>query len=77
MQRVAVARALVGNPKIVFADEPTGNLDSGAGQDVLDLLRDSTGEDRGLVMVTHDPAAARVATHLVTLVDGRLTAATE
>jgi putative ABC transport system ATP-binding protein len=72
-QRVAVARALVSKPAVVFADEPTGNLDSKASQDVLKLLRqavDSFGQT--VIMVTHDPAAASHADRLITLRDGEV-----
>ncbi len=70
-QRVAVARALVTRPAVVFADEPTGNLDSKAGHEVLDMLRRSV-DDLGqtVVMVTHDPFAAAIADRLVVLADG-------
>ncbi len=72
-QRVAVARALVTEPEIVFADEPTGNLDSRAGADVLGLLREAVdGSGRTVVMVTHDPTAAAWADHVLFLADGRL-----
>jgi putative ABC transport system ATP-binding protein len=72
-QRVAVARALVSRPAVVFADEPTGNLDSHAGADVLDLLRGSVEELRQtVVMVTHDPRVASRADRLVVLRDGRV-----
>ncbi|MFF9584083.1 ABC transporter ATP-binding protein [Streptomyces achromogenes] len=72
-QRVAVARALVLRPAIVFADEPTGNLDSRAGAEVLGFLRDSVRElGRTVVMVTHDPVAAGYADRVVFLADGRL-----
>ncbi len=72
-QRVAVARALVARPEIVFADEPTGNLDSRTGDAVLGLLRHATGElGQTVVMVTHDPAAAAHADRVVFLVDGRV-----
>ncbi len=72
-QRVAVARALVSKPAVVFADEPTGNLDSKASEDVLQLLRRAV-DDFGqtVVMVTHDPAAAAHADRLITLSDGKL-----
>ncbi|WP_030669059.1 ABC transporter ATP-binding protein [Streptomyces sp. NRRL B-1347] len=72
-QRVAVARALVSRPAVVFADEPTGNLDSRAGAEVLGFLRDSV-RDLGqtVVMVTHDPVAAGFADRVVFLADGRL-----
>jgi putative ABC transport system ATP-binding protein len=72
-QRVAVARALVSRPAVVFADEPTGNLDSKASADVLDLLRRAV-DDFGqtVVMVTHDPVAAAHADRLITLRDGRI-----
>jgi putative ABC transport system ATP-binding protein len=72
-QRVAVARALATRPDVVMADEPTGNLDSRAGADVLALLRnavDSLGQS--VVMVTHDPAAAAFADSVVFLADGRI-----
>jgi putative ABC transport system ATP-binding protein len=73
-QRVAVARALVSKPAVVFADEPTGNLDSGSSVEVLDLLRRSVDEfGRTVVMVTHDPDAAAVADRVLVLVDGRIT----
>jgi putative ABC transport system ATP-binding protein len=76
-QRVAVARALVGRPAVVFADEPTGNLDSRSSQEVLDLLRRSADEfGQTIVMVTHDPAAAAVTDRTVTLGDGRVVADT-
>jgi putative ABC transport system ATP-binding protein len=72
-QRVAVARALVSKPAVVFADEPTGNLDSKASADVLRLLRHAV-DDFGqtVVMVSHDPEAAAVGDRLVALRDGRL-----
>jgi len=72
-QRVAVARALVSKPAVVFADEPTGNLDSKASAGVLALLRQAV-DDFGqtVVMVTHEPAAAAHADRLITLRDGKL-----
>jgi putative ABC transport system ATP-binding protein len=72
-QRVAIARALVSRPAIVFADEPTGNLDSRAGAEVLDLLRRCVGEfGQTVVMVTHDPAAASYSQRVVFLADGQV-----
>ena len=72
-QRVAVARALLPRPDVVFADEPTGNLDSRAGAEVLDLLRSSVRETgQTVVMVTHDPLVAAYADRVVLLADGRL-----
>jgi putative ABC transport system ATP-binding protein len=72
-QRVAVARALVSRPRIVFADEPTGNLDSRSGAEVLELLRRSVKEyGQTVVMVTHDPVAAAYTDRVVFLADGRV-----
>lgn len=72
-QRVAIARALVGGPEVIFADEPTGALDTKAGRSVLALLRETIDQDgRTLVMVTHDPSAAAYADRVVFLADGRL-----
>jgi len=72
-QRVAVARALVSRPTIVFADEPTGNLDSHSGAEVLGLLRDSVKHHgQTIVMVTHDPVAAAYTDRVVFLGDGRV-----
>src|SRR5215207_3183848 len=72
-QRVAVARALITRPAVVFADEPTGNLDSASGRDVLDLLRRAVDEfGQTIVMVTHDPAAAATADRVMFLADGRV-----
>lgn len=72
-QRVAVARALVGDPDLVLADEPTGNLDSAAGQAVLELLEQRS-QDQGtaVVVATHDPAVVRRTRQAVRLTDGRL-----
>jgi putative ABC transport system ATP-binding protein len=72
-QRVAVARALVSRPEIVFGDEPTGNLDSRAGGEVLTFLRDAVDRlGQTVVMVTHDPGAASYADRIVFLADGRI-----
>ncbi|XIE77546.1 ABC transporter ATP-binding protein [Streptomyces sp. SBR177] len=72
-QRVAVARAFAGAPDVVFADEPTGNLDFRSGEEVLRLLADTVrGTGRTVVMVTHDPVAAAHADEVVFLADGRL-----
>ena len=72
-QRVAIARALASRPEIVFADEPTGNLDSRASAEVLGLLRQSVREfGQTVVMVTHDPVAASYADRVVFLADGRI-----
>ncbi len=72
-QRVAVARALLSRPAVVFADEPTGNLDTASGHEVLDVLREAvrTG-GQTVVMVTHDPVAASWADRVVVLSDGRV-----
>jgi len=70
-QRVAIARALVTRPTVMFADEPTGNLDSRTGEEILELMRDSV-ETYGqtTVMVTHDPRAAAMADRILFLADG-------
>ncbi|WP_457633290.1 ABC transporter ATP-binding protein [Oceanithermus desulfurans] len=71
-QRVAVARAMVIRPRLVLADEPTGNLDSQSGRAVLDLLEEARSDGATLVVVTHDPAVAARAERLVRVVDGRV-----
>ena len=71
-QRVAIARAIVMGPQVLLADEPTGNLDSASGAQVLDLLGRLRAEGLTLVVVTHDPAVARRADRVVILVDGRI-----
>jgi putative ABC transport system ATP-binding protein len=72
-QRVACARALISRPAIVFADEPTGNLDSRASAEILSFLRRSVDEfGQSIVMVTHDPAAAGYADRVLFLADGRI-----
>ncbi|KNE80032.1 peptide ABC transporter ATP-binding protein [Streptomyces fradiae] len=72
-QRVAVARALAARPEIIFGDEPTGNLDSRAGAEVLGFLRRSVDElGQTIVMVTHDPVAAAYADRVLYLADGRI-----
>jgi putative ABC transport system ATP-binding protein len=70
-QRVAIARALITKPVVVFADEPTGNLDSKTGQEILDLMRHSVDQlGQTIVMVTHDPRAASIADRVMFLQDG-------
>jgi putative ABC transport system ATP-binding protein len=70
-QRVAIARALIARPTVVFADEPTGNLDSRTGAEILELLRSSTEElGQTMVMVTHDAQAAEIADRVLFLADG-------
>jgi putative ABC transport system ATP-binding protein len=72
-QRVAIARALIAQPDVVFADEPTGNLDSRSGAEVLSFLRRSVRElGRTIIMVTHDPSAAAYADRAVLIADGRI-----
>jgi putative ABC transport system ATP-binding protein len=71
-QRVAIARALVTEPEVIFADEPTGALDTRTARDVLAMLRDATDRGRTLIMATHDPVAASVADRVVFLADGRI-----
>jgi len=72
-QRVAIARALANEPRLVLADEPTGNLDTRRGEEVLELLLSMSRErEAAVVLVTHDPHAAEVADRMLTLRDGRL-----
>jgi putative ABC transport system ATP-binding protein len=72
-QRVAVARALASKPKIIFADEPTGNLDSTTGAEILDFMRRAVREfGQTIVMVTHDPVAASYADRVVFVGDGKI-----
>jgi putative ABC transport system ATP-binding protein len=72
-QRVAIARALMSRPAVIFADEPTGNLDSKSSADVLELLRKAVDDfDQTVVMVTHDPRVASRADRVVVLADGQI-----
>jgi putative ABC transport system ATP-binding protein len=72
-QRVAVARALASRPAVIFADEPTGNLDSTSSREVLELLRRAVDEfGQTVVMVTHDPDAAKVADETIEMADGKI-----
>jgi putative ABC transport system ATP-binding protein len=74
-QRVAIARALAGSPPVILADEPTANLDTAAGTQILELFRElAKSESRGLVIVTHDPKVRAVADRVVGIRDGRLAA---
>ncbi len=73
MQRVAIARALAMNPDIVLADEPTGNLDTSSGTDVMGLFNELWKSGRTLVIITHDPALAKRASRIVEIRDGRIT----
>ena len=72
-QRVAVSRALASKPNIIFADEPTGNLDSKTGSEILEFMKLATTElDQTIVMVTHDPVAASYSDRVIFLEDGRV-----
>jgi putative ABC transport system ATP-binding protein len=74
-QRVAIARALAGSPRVLLADEPTANLDTAVGDQILDLFRDlALQESKGIVIVTHDPKVRRIADRVVGIRDGRLAA---
>jgi ABC-type lipoprotein export system ATPase subunit len=71
-QRLSIARALANDPSLLLADEPTGNLDAASGHQVLSLLRQVASESRGVLLVTHDSEAARIADRVLTLDAGRL-----
>jgi len=69
-QRVAIARALVNNPSVIFADEPTGNLDSKSSVEIMDILQKLHAEGATIVMVTHEPKIAEEASRVVCVMDG-------
>ncbi|MBV7257411.1 ABC transporter ATP-binding protein [Pacificimonas sp. WHA3] len=71
-QRAAIARAIVGEPKLILADEPTGNLDTENGAQVMDILSELNADGATIVMVTHSPAHADIAKRTVSMVDGRI-----
>jgi putative ABC transport system ATP-binding protein len=73
-QRAAIARAIVGHPELILADEPTGNLDSRNGSQVMDILQGLNAQGATLVMVTHSPAHADMAGRVVEMLDGRIVA---
>jgi len=77
MQRVAIARALAMNPDILLADEPTGNLDTSSGTDIMSIFNELWQSGRTLVIITHDPALARRASRIVEIRDGRITSDTK
>ncbi len=74
-QRVALARMLANDPRIIFADEPTGSLDPETGSQVIEFLKELNSEGRTIIMVTHDPRAAKQASRCIRLVDGQIASA--
>ncbi|MBQ9368730.1 MAG: ATP-binding cassette domain-containing protein [Victivallales bacterium] len=72
LQRIAIARALIGNPDIILADEPTGNLDSATSREIMQILYDLNDQGHTIIMVTHDPKLADMGTRKVTLLDGHI-----
>jgi ABC-type lipoprotein export system ATPase subunit len=72
-QRVAIARALANGPAIILADEPTGNLDSRTGHDIIQLLRKLSGKERTVILVTHDKQMASMSNRMLSLRDGKIT----
>ena len=72
-QRVSVARAIVNNPEIIFADEPTGNLDSKSGENIMQLFRDINAKGYTVIMVTHNPVEANKARRVIKIMDGEIT----
>jgi putative ABC transport system ATP-binding protein len=73
-QRAAIARAIVGEPSLLLADEPTGNLDTANGAQVMDILKSLNTEGATIVMVTHSPSQADQAKRVVNMLDGRIVA---
>lgn len=71
-QRVAIARALVNNPQVIFADEPTGNLDSKASQEIINIFKDLNRRGRTIVMITHEKDIAKNAKRIITIKDGKI-----
>jgi putative ABC transport system ATP-binding protein len=71
-QRIAIARALVNNPEVILADEPTGNLDSKTGKEIMDIFNNLNKEGRTIIIVTHDKDIARKASKVLKIVDGRI-----
>ena len=71
-QRVAIARAVAARPPIILADEPTGNLDSKSGKDVMDILNELWREGRTIILITHDPVIADAAQRVVRITDGKI-----
>ena len=72
-QRVAIARAIAGSPPILLADEPTGNLDTASGQQIMDILTSLWRQGRTLILITHDPDVARAAPRIIRIQDGCIT----
>lgn len=72
MQRVAIARALINAPKILLADEPTGNLDTKNSEKVIGLFRELHRSGLTIIMVTHNPELARIADRIITITDGQI-----
>jgi ABC-type lipoprotein export system ATPase subunit len=71
-QRVAIARALAVKPSIILADEPTGNLDTARGDEIMKLLRDLNKQGITLIIITHDPAIAKQADRIINIRDGKI-----
>lgn len=72
-QRVAIARSLINNPSLIFADEPTGNLDTKSGQEIMKLFKDLNQEGKTIIMVTHEPSIARQCQRIIHIKDGKIT----